>query len=138
MTQNYYLFIVVLLFLFILWGNLMYRKAVKALPADKQIDLSEIQRSYQLWTVGLLVGMMALFFIVNRLGILPFTMLAATFVGITLLMYGFIGYLTYKKMKEYSFEAGFLKSYLMSNGIRLLAILLLLATILIKEGYIKH
>ncbi|MFN8206826.1 MAG: hypothetical protein U0T82_05380 [Bacteroidales bacterium] len=138
MNQNYFLIVIFILFLLIVWGNMMYRKAVKSLAPDKQIDLSEVQRSYQFWTIGLVLGAMALFFVLQKYAAIPYISLAIGFVGLVLLMYGYIAYITYRKMKSLDFEESFLKSYLTANGLRLLAILLLLLVVLLKETVFKQ
>jgi hypothetical protein len=137
MNQTYFLIVIFVLFLLILWGNMMYRKAVKALAPDKQIDLSEVQRSYQIWTIGLVIGAMALFFILQKYSQIPYLTVAIGFVGLVLVSYGYIAFLTYRKMQSLDFEPSFLKSYLTANGIRLLAILLLLLVVLLKETVFK-
>jgi Na+/H+ antiporter NhaC len=138
MNQTFFLIVIFILFLLILWGNMMYRKAVKSLAPDKQIDLSEVQRSYQFWTIGLVLGAIALFFVLQKYSQIPYLTVAIGFVGLVLVMYGYIAFITYRKMKNLDFEASFLKSYIMANGLRLLAILLLLLVVLLKEMVFKQ
>lgn len=137
MSQNIFLVIIAALFILLVWSNMMYRKAAKNLQPDKQIDLSEVQRSYQMWSIGLILGLMVLFFILQKMNFLSFEVLAGGFMGVILLVYGGIAYLTYSKMKRMEFDAAFMRSYLLVNLVRLLSIVLLIGVLLLKQFYFK-
>lgn len=118
--------IILVLLALVLISNFQYRKVVQALSFDQQIELREAQRSFQVVNIIVMIVLFALFLLIWRYKWLDYRLLLTGFLVLILGFSAVMTVFTYNKLRQKEFEPGFLKSYLITQSIRLFAILAML------------
>ncbi len=119
-------FIILILLVLVLISNFRYRKVVQALSFNQQIELREAQRSFQVVNIVVMIALFALFILVWRNQWLDYRLLLTGFLVLILAFSAIMTVFTYNKLREKQFEPSFLKNYLITQSIRLFAILAML------------
>ncbi|MGB9747668.1 MAG: hypothetical protein ACPLXM_12150 [Bacteroidales bacterium] len=127
--------IILVLLVLVIISNFQYRKVVQDLSFDQQIELREAQRSYQMVNIIVMIALFILFILVWKNQWLDYRLLLTGFLVLILGFSSVMTVFTYNKLREKQFEPAFLKSYLITQSIRLFAILtmLVVAMMLLKN-----
>jgi len=118
--------IILVLLVLVIISNFQYRKVVQSLSFDQQIELREAQRSFQMVNIIVLIALFILFILVWKNQWLDYRLLLTGFLVLILGFSAVMTVFTYNKLREKDFRPAFLKSYLITQSIRLFAILAML------------
>jgi hypothetical protein len=102
-------------------------RATKKLDQDKKALLMDLFSGVGIYTYGILIGIIVLFFISLRFHLIdPFI----TYIIYIVSLLGFIiilSYFSYSKLKKNNFPDSYIKSYLISTSLRLLGLVIFFA-----------
>lgn len=118
--------IILVLLVLVIISNFQYRKVVQALSFDQQLELREAQRSYQIVNIIVMIALFILFLLIWKNQWLDYRLLLTGFLVVILGFSAVMTVFTYNKLRQKDFTPAFLKSYLITQSIRLLAILAML------------
>ncbi len=100
--------------------------ADKPLEDDKKSFLQEIFTNYRMFTLDGLVAILVLYFIINRLNVLPQMTSTDIFIALYIALVALVNILTYNRFKTNGFPCDFTRSYLFVLFVRFLGIMPLL------------
>lgn len=117
----------VILMITMFGSRLIIDKANKSLDKDKKVALIDLFSTNRIWTYGVLLAIVALFFISLRFNLInPFW--TYTFYTVSLTAYILtISYNSYIKLKANDFPGFYIKSYILSTALRLAGLLVFVA-----------
>ena len=102
-------------------------KANKKLEQDKKAALIDIFSNNRIWTYGILIAIVLLFFISLRFNLINPVWTYIIYI-VTLIAYILIiSYNSYIKLKDNDFPISYIKSYILSTALRLLGLLIFVA-----------
>ena len=124
--DNFMIAVVVLL-VAIFSSRIINEKANKKLEQDKKAALIDIFSNNRIWTYGVLIAIVVLFYISLRFNLINPVWTYIIYI-VSLIAYILtISYNSYIKLKANDFPSSYIKSYILSTALRLLGILIFVA-----------
>ena len=118
---------VVVLLVAIFSSRMINEKANKKLEQDKKAALIDIFSNNRIWTYGVLIAIVVLFYISLRFNLINPVWTYIIYI-VSLIAYILtISYNSYIKLKANDFPNSYIKSYILSTALRLLGILIFVA-----------
>lgn len=118
---------VVVLFLSIVLSRIINERANRKLDQEKKASLIDIFAKDRITSIGVLLGIIVLFFIgLKYTKIEPLTAYLIYF-GVLLVFMIYSSYRSYKKLEKADFPKPYINQYLLSTAIRFLGIVLFVA-----------
>jgi len=118
----------IILFVSMFGSSMIQAKSLKDLDQDKKVTLIELFSKSRFYFLGILLAILLLFFCSIKFQWLAPSIAASIYIVVLVLYFIASSYLAYKKLKEHGFSDVYIRSYLLSSGLRLvgLSIFLLL------------
>jgi len=110
-------------------SRIINEKANKKLTTEKKLELYDLFSKNRIYTFGILIGIIILFFASMKFSLLDPTTSFILYIFLVLSFLAISGYSSYKKLKEHDFPDFYIKSYLLTTSIRFLGIVIFFALI---------
>ncbi len=118
------------LLVFIFASRYLSEVATQKLPSDKKAELIDLFSGGRTLRFGLLILIIGLYFFVVSNRVIPLEIAWISYTVIILLYWITNVYWDYTKLKSHEFPFPFVRSYLLSSGLRLAGILLFLGILI--------
>ncbi len=117
-------FIILLISMFL--SRMINEKATKKLDQEKKAALIDVFSKDRIWTYGVLIGIVILFFLSLKFDLLdPFWTYTIYIVALMAYIVT-LAYFSYKKLKANGFPGFYIKAFILSTSLRLIGILVFL------------
>ncbi len=101
------------------WLN---ERALKQISADQKAALVDLFSGQRTWNYGLVLVLIIGYWLLVSTQVIDAFAASMAYLGFTLLLMSGSSLLTYRKLKAANMDEGYIKNYLISSGVRLLAI----------------
>jgi hypothetical protein len=118
-------FVILLVAIFL--SRMISEKANKKLDQDKKAALIDVFSKDRIWTYGVLIGIVVLFFISLRFSLIDPFWAYMIYIVILVAYIVLLAYYSYRKLKANDFPSFYIKSYILSSSLRLIGLLIFVA-----------
>ena len=127
--DNYMIGFVLLLGLIFI-SRTINEKANKKLDQDKKAALIDIFSKSRIYTFGILIGIIVLFFLSLRFNLIDPLITDIIYIVSIFAFITITNYTSYKKLKENDYPNSYIKSYLLSTSLRFIGLVIFFALII--------
>lgn len=121
--MDHYMIGVIVLLVAIFIARVINDRANKKLDQDKKAELIDLFSKGSIYTYGILLGILGLFFLNLKLNWIDYGLAFVIYI-IALVGYSVVtNYRAYKKLKSYNFPDRYIKDFLISSSLRLLGLI---------------
>jgi divalent metal cation (Fe/Co/Zn/Cd) transporter len=117
----------IILIVAIFFSRMIIEKANKKLNQEKKAALIDVFSRDRIWTYGMLLGLIILFFITLRFSLIDPLWAYLIYIFLLISYVIMMAYYSYKKLKTNDFPSFYIKSYVLSLSIRLIGLLIFIA-----------
>jgi divalent metal cation (Fe/Co/Zn/Cd) transporter len=119
----------IILIVAIFFSRMIIEKANKKLDQEKKAALIDVFSRDRIWTYGMLLGLIILFFITLRFSLIDPLWAYLIYIFLLISYVIMMAYYSYKKLKTNDFPSFYIKSYVLSLSLRLVGLLIFIALI---------
>jgi divalent metal cation (Fe/Co/Zn/Cd) transporter len=117
----------IILIVAIFFSRMIIEKANKKLDQEKKAALIDVFSRDRIWTYGMLLGLIILFFITLRFSLIDPLWAYLIYIFLLISYVIMMAYYSYKKLKTNDFPSFYIKSYVLSLSLRLIGLLIFIA-----------
>jgi divalent metal cation (Fe/Co/Zn/Cd) transporter len=117
----------IILIVAIFFSRMIIEKANKKLNQEKKAALIDVFSRDRIWTYGMLLGLIILFFITLRFSLIDPLWAYLIYIFLLISYVIMMAYYSYKKLKTNDFPSFYIKSYVLSLSLRLIGLLIFIA-----------
>lgn len=111
----------------IFFSRKIIEKANKKLDQEKKAALIDVFSRDRIWTYGMLLGLIILFFITLRFSLIDPLWAYLIYIFLLISYVIMMAYYSYKKLKTNDFPSFYIQSYVLSLSLRLIGLLIFIA-----------